>query len=455
MLQRTATALTAWSTRWVPDAWIIAVLLTLVTVLLALLFTTSRPDQLVVYWGNGFWALLSFAMQMALIILSGYILSTTPLFGRALNALAGVPRSPAQAVALMALVSMLLGWINWGLSIVGSAVFVRYMASRQRGVDYRLLVATAYLGLGVMWHSGLSASAPLLVATPRHFMEDRMGLVPITETIFNPFNLVLALVVLVAMTALAPAMHPRKQDVVEADRRLLLHPVAGGADGEPAAAQAPRRLTPAQWLSQAPIVNLAVGLAGLFWVAAAVVSRGFAAVDLNFVIFVFLMLGILLHWTPQSFLRSAEDGSVYIWGVVIQFPFYAGIFGIIQSSGLDKVIANWFVAIANAQTFPIIIYWYSAVLNYIVPSGGSKWAIEAPYVIEAANQIGISPALAVVSYAWGDMATDIIQPFWAIPLLGVAKLEFRHIMGYCLIFFAIYAVLVSIAFTLVPFLGLF
>jgi short-chain fatty acids transporter len=455
MLQRTATALTAWSTRWVPDAWIIALLLTVVTVLLALVFTQSRPDQVVLYWGNGFWALLSFAMQMALIILTGYILSTTPLFRRALNTLASAPRSPAQAIALMAVVSMVLGWINWGLSIVGSAVFVRYMASRQRGVDYRLLVATAYLGLGVMWHSGLSASAPLLVATPRHFMEDRMGLVPITQTIFNPFNLALALVVLVAMATVAPAMHPRKEDVVEADRRLLLQPVAGGSDCDVAAAPGPLRLTPAEWLSSTPIVNFVLALAGLFWVATTLASRGFTAVDLNFVNFVFLMLGVLLHWTPKSFLRAAEEGSGYIWGVVIQFPFYAGIFGIIQSSGLDKVIANWFVAVANAQTFPIIVYWYSAILNYIVPSGGSKWAIEAPYVIEAANQIGVSPALAVVSYAWGDMATDIIQPFWAIPLLGMAKLEFRDIMGYCLIFFAVYAVLVSLAFVLVPFLGVF
>lgn len=454
MLQTLAAALTRWSTRWVPDAWIIAVFLTLVTVILALIFTPTSPAQVVTHWGNGFWVLLTFAMQMALIIMTGYILSTTPVFRRLLDALAGVPRSPRQAVALMAVVSMALAWINWGLSIVGSAVFVRYMVTRQRGVDYRLLVATAYLGLGVMWHSGLSASAPLLVATPKHFMEDRMGLVPITDTIFNPFNLVLALIVLLVMTAIAPAMHPRREDVVEAEPGLMFQPVAGGAVEAPAAEQ-PRVRTPAEWISSSPIVNLVVGLSGLAWIASTVAVKGFAAIDLNFVNFTFLMLGVLLHWTPSSFLKSAEEGGGYIWGVVVQFPFYAGIFGIIQNSGLDKVIATWFVAIANQQSFPFIIYWYSGILNYIVPSGGSKWAIEAPYVIEAAKQVGVSNSLAVVTYAWGDMATDIIQPFWAIPLLGVAKLEFRDIMGYCIIFFLAYAVLVSIAFLLVPYLGLF
>jgi len=265
---------------------------------------------------------------------------------------------------------------------------------------------------------------------------------------------VLALVVLLVMTAIAPAMHPRRDHVVEADPGLRFQPVAGGAVDAPAA-EASRARTPAEWISSSPIVNLVVGVSGLAWVAFTVAAKGFTAIDLNFVNFTFLMLGVLLHWTPNSFLKSAEEAGGYIWGVVVQFPFYAGIFGIIQNSGLDKVIANWFVAIANQQTFPFIIYWYSGILNYIVPSGGSKWAIEAPYVIEAAKQVGVSNALAVVTYAWGDMATDIIQPFWAIPLLGVAKLEFRDILGYCIIFFLAYAVLVSVAFLLVPYLGVF
>ncbi len=454
MLQRLATVLTRWSTRWVPDAWIIAVILSIVTVILSLIFTPSSVDKIALSWGNGFWSLLSFAMQMSLIIMTGYILATTPVFSRLLNALAGLPKNPPQAVALMALVSMVLAWFNWGLSIVGSAVFVRYMVTRQRGIDYRLLVATAYLGLGTMWHSGLSASAPLLVATPKHFMEAQMGIIPITATIFNPFNLGLSLVVLVLMTAMAPAMHPRKEDVVEADPSMMIAPVRGGSGGTVAAAPS-KVMTPAEWISNSPIVNLVVGISGLAWIALTVGAKGFNAINLDFVNFTFLMLGVLLHWRPTSFLKAAMEGGGYIWGVVIQFPFYAGILGIIQGTGLDKVIATWFVSIANQDSYPFIIYWYSSILNYIVPSGGSKWAIEAPYVIEAAKQIGVSPALAVVTYAWGDMGTDIIQPFWAIPLLGVAKLEFRDIMGYCVLFFVVYAVAISIGFAIVPFLHLF
>jgi len=445
MLQKMASASTRWSTRWVPDAWVIAVILTIVAYFLGIFFTKSSSYQLIQYWGRGFWVLLSFGMQMCLIIMTGYILATTPIFSRILNGLAGVPKSPRGCIALMALVSMVLAWVNWGLSIVGSAVFVRFLAKKQKGVDYRLLVATAYLGLGTMWHSGLSASAPLLVATPKHFLEKEMGVIPITETIFHPFNLLLALVILIALTIMGPFMHPKKGDEIEADPALF-------KDSESAKPAKPKAqdMTPALRLENSPAINLIVGICGLIWLGWHFGQRGFAGINLDVVNFAFLMIGILLHWTPASFLKAAQEGGSFIWGVVVQFPFYAGIFGIIQFSGLATVMGDWFTAIATKETYPFIVVWYSGVLNYIVPSGGSKWAIEAPYIMAAAKNLGVSNAMTVIAYAWGDMVTDVIQPFWAIPLLGVAKLGFRDIMGYCMIYFLFYMVIISLGFLLLP-----
>jgi short-chain fatty acids transporter len=258
MLQKLASASTRWSTRWVPDAWVIAVILTIVAYSLGLFFTKSSAYQLIQHWGNGFWVLLSFGMQMCLIIMTGYILATTPIFSKILNGLAGLPKSPKGCIALMALVSMGLAWINWGLSIVGSAVFVRFMVKKQRGVDYRLLVATAYLGLGTFWHSGLSASAPLLVATPKHFLEKEIGIIPITETIFHPFNLLLALGVLILMVIIGPLMHPKKGEETEASPEVM----------EEAGFQSPPRptgdaLTPALRLEHSPLINMIVGLCGV------------------------------------------------------------------------------------------------------------------------------------------------------------------------------------------------
>jgi short-chain fatty acids transporter len=443
MLQRLAGAMTRWSTRWVPDAWIIAVILSVITFVLGLAFTRSTPYQLVQYWGNGFWILLSFAMQMSLIIVTGYILATTPLFTRLLDGLAGLPRSPRGAIAVMALVSMLLAWLNWGLSIVGSAVFTRFVARKQQGVDYRLLVATAYLGLGVMWHSGLSGSATLLVATPKHFLEGDIGVIPITETTFHPFNLLLAGVILVALTVFGPTMHPRREDTVTVDPALL-------ADAAVTPPARPAHPTPALRLEHSPAVNLVVALAGFVWLWWYLGEKGFAGINIDLVNFTLLMVGVLLHWTPASFLKAATEAGGFIWGVVIQFPFYAGIFGIIRYSGLAEVMAGWFTAVASQSTYPFVVLWYSGILNYIVPSGGSKWAIEAPYVITAGKALGVPNPITILAYAWGDMVTDIIQPFWAIPLLGVAKLEFRDIMGYCLLYFAVYMVIISVAFLLLP-----
>lgn len=446
LLQKLASASTRWSTRWVPDAWVIAVILTIVSYFLGLIFTKSTNYQLIQHWGNGFWVLLSFGMQMCLIIMTGYILATTPVFSKALNALAGVPKGPKGSIALMAVVSMGLAWINWGLSIVGSAVFVRFMAKKQKGVDYRLLVATAYLGLGTFWHSGLSASAPLLVATPKHFLEKEMGIIPITETIFHPFNLLLALVVLVCLTIIGPLMHPKKGDEVEADPELV-EEATFEAPPKPSAEE----MTPALWMENSPVINLIVGICGIIWLIWHFGQKGFAGINLDVVNFAFLMVGVLLHWTPASFLKAALEGGSFIWGVVVQFPFYAGIFGIIKFSGLAEVMANWFTAIASKDTYPFIVMWYSGILNYIVPSGGSKWAIEAPYIMQAATNLGVSAPATVIAYAWGDMVTDVIQPFWAIPLLGVAKLGFRDIMGYCMVYFLFYMVIISIGFLLAPF----
>jgi short-chain fatty acids transporter len=447
LLQKLASASTRWSTRWVPDAWVIAVILTIAAFILGLLFTKATAFQLVQNWGSGFWTLLSFGMQMALVIMTGYILAVTPFFSRLLNGLAGLPKSNKAAIAMMAVVSMGLAFINWGLSIVGSAVFVRFMARKQKGVDYRLLVSTAYLGLGVMWHSGLSASAPLLVATPKHFLEKEIGIIPITETIFHPFNLLLALSVAVVLTIIGPMMHPKKEETVAADPTQIEE---SGFEAPPK--PKPGEMTPALWIEHTPVINLIVGVSGIIWLVWYFGQKGVMGINLDVVNFIFLIIGILLHWTPASFLKAALEGGSFIWGVIIQFPFYAGIFGIIKFSGLSDIMGDWFTAIATKDTYPFIVVWYSGILNYIVPSGGAKWAIEAPYIMTAAKNLGVSGPVTVIAYAWGDMVTDVIQPFWAIPLLGVAKLGFRDIMGYCMVYFLVYMVIISVGFWFLPYM---
>lgn len=442
-LSRLATALTALSQRWIPSAFAIAVLLTFVTFGLAMGVGGASPMQAVIEWGDGFWTLLPFAMQMSLVILTGYIVSAAPAVDRLFSRLAAMPRSPRGAVVLMALVSMGLAWFHWGLSIVGCAMFVRHVARAQRHVDYRLLVAAAYFGMGATWHSGLSASAPLLVATPGHFLEDRIGVIPITQTIFHPFNLVLTVVVVVLLAALAAALHPRPSDTVsvEPERLEML--------GRFAPPDPPRTRTAAAFIDHSWWLNGLVGGIGVTWLVWHFTSRGFV-LTLDVLNFAFLMLGILLHRSPASLLAASEQGASLLAGVVLQFPFYAGMYGIIQGTGLSEALGAWIAQAANPRAFPLLLYWYSGVVNYFVPSGGSKWAIEAPYLVEAAERLGLGVDQVVMAYAWGDMATDLIQPFWALPLLAAARLDFRDIMGYATLVFLVYAALVSVAFWMLP-----
>ncbi len=474
-LVRIAEALGRFSARFVPSAFSIAVLLTLFTFVLAMTWGKASPPLVLKGWGDGFWELLTFSMQMALVMFTGYLLALSRPVSRLLEAVSSLAKSPRGAVALMAFASMALAYVNWGLSIVGSAMLVRFVARRQPQVDYRLLVACAYFGLGATWHSGLSASAPLLVATPRHFLESKIGIVPIDATLFSSFNLLLLAVVVVVLTALAWVMHPPPERALRIDPALLEQL---GSHQPPV----PADKSMASWLDHARVLNYAFAIAGAVWLVrhlmfaalgdsaqaiteafvagrygewlGRVVKDGFPALvqsgwrhfNINIVNFTFLMLAVALHGTPAALLKAAEQAASVLSGIVLQFPLYAGIYGVFKATGLTEKIGEVFVSLCTQKTFPLVVYWYSGLVNYFVPSGGSKWAIEAPYLLEAATRLGVPADKVVLAYAWGDMATDLIQPFWALPLLAVARLEFKDILGFLLLAFLVYLPLVSLAF---------
>jgi short-chain fatty acids transporter len=454
-LARAVNAAASWSARWVPNSFAIACLLTLVTFVLVVTVAGKNPIAAEGYWTKGFWELLELTMQLSLIVLTGYIVAVSPAMSRLLEFVAGLASTERGAVALMGLVSMTASWLHWGLGLIAGPIFLQFLVRRHPRIDYRLAVAAGYLGSSCTWHAGLSGSAPLLMATPKNFMEAQAGLIPVSLTTFSAFNLSLTAVVVSVITVALVRLYPRTSDV-RTTEDVLGKQTAASKEPEPVDAHthAVARgsgFTFAGFIEHRYALNLVMGALGVtaFW---SLYAEGGYRVSLNVFNFAFLFLALLLHPSPASFTRAAARGAGYLHGIVIQFPFYAGMYGLIRYSGLAEIIGRWFVSIASPRTFPVIIYWYSGILSYFIPSGGSKWAVEAPYVLSAAKTLGVAAPHAVLAYAWGDMSTHFLQPFWAIPLLAIARVEFKDIVGYLAVLFVVNFVLVSAAFMLLPYL---
>ncbi len=427
-----------------PSAFSIAAGLTLIIFLAGWLVGRASPVDCIGYWGDGFWLLLEFGMQMCLMLVAGYLLASSPPVRRLLDLLTSLFRTPRSAIAGLAILSMSLSWINWALGIVGGAVLARLFASRITQIDLRLIVTVAYLGLGCTWHAGLSASAPLLIATPGHFLESEMGVIPTDVTIFHPFNLLLTVAVLISLTLFVWQLArwtPFSSSQMRAQRARL---EAIDSSTPPVEYREGKRSL-ATILDRGYWLNGMLGTCGLVWVVTTWLDHELQ-VTFNSINFLLLFLGITLHPSPNSVTRSAKEAVSFVHGIILQFPFYAGMFGIIKGAGLSEVMGNAFVSIASPRTLPLLVYWYSGFVNYFVPSGGSKWAIEAPYLVEAAQNLGVPVNQVVLAYAWGDMATNLLHPFWALPLITATGLEFREILGYGIVIFCFYVSLVSLAF---------
>ncbi len=448
--------LSRWTMRWVPHSLIVALILNLIVFVLALIWgdVGYNPITVIKAWGDGFWVLLRFAMQMCLILLTGYIVAVSPPVDKALAWLARLPNpdKPWQTILLMGLITNILAFINWGLSIVGAAIFVIYLVRHQPKVDFRLLLATAYLGLGCIWHMGLSASAPLMVTDPESFLIKTGVLkevIPTSRTLFTPINLGVAAFTLIFTSAFMAIMHP------PAEKTLAMTPerLKEVERWVPPEKPAPEKMSPSDKINWWPGWGVIFGIMAAIYLWLWYSKKGFAGLGLNSVNFMFLFAGLLLHWYPPRFVSAALAGANKLWGIIVQFPLYAGIFGMMKYTALAQVITHAFVAAATPRTYPLFMYWVAGILNYFVPSGGSEWIMMSPIIIPAGEALGVSPATVTLTYAWGDMMSDVIQPFWAIALCEITGIKFREMMGYCVAVWIPYLIYMSIACLLAP-LGL-
>src|SRR6516165_9410525 len=433
VLARLGLRFTNWAERWFPDAYVF-VALAVAVVAIAALLNGAPPATVARSFGDGFWSLITFTMQAAMIVISGSVVASSLPVAKLINGLAALPRTGRSAVASTAAVAMLTSLLHWGFSLIFSGLLVRALARRaDLRMDYRAAAAAGYLGLGATWALGLSSAAAQLQANPASLPKallDITGVIPFGQTIFLWQSLVLAAVLLVISVVLALLSAPSDAKAVTA--QMMGQTIEAG--------QVPLvpRKRPGEWLEYNPILTLVVVALGGGWLAQEFAMKDAidAISDLNTYNLIFLMLGTLLHWRPKSFLNAAAKAVPATTGILIQFPLYGGIAAMMTAAkgfGGESVadrLAHVFVNLTSASTFPIVMGVYSAVLGFFVPSGGGKWIIEAPYVMQAANDLKVHLGWAVQVYNAAEALPNLINPFWMLPLLGVLGLRARDIVGF-------------------------
>lgn len=432
LLARAGSRIADFCERWFPDAFVFA-LGAIVLVYAGGLAIGVSASKLTNEFGNGFWSLVNFTMQMALVIVGGFVVASSPPVARVTSWLASIPKTARGAIAFTAAFAMLSSLISWGLSLIFTGLLVREitkrLAEKNIRVDYRAIGAAAYLGLGSVWALGLSSSAALLQATKSSIPPSLLpitGVIPLTKTIFLWQSLAMAAILITVSVFVAYFSAPDDAETRTASEM--------GAAYEPLVIEKS---------DDSPILSVIVAALMIWYLAMNVREKGgFAALDLNNFNFAFLALGLLLHWRPKSFLRAVSKSVPATAGVLIQFPFYGGIFGMISKTPISEHLSHLFVLVTTKSTFPVVVALYSAILGMFVPSGGGKWVVEAPYVMSAAKQWGEHLGWTVQIYNAAEALPNLINPFWMLPLMGILNVRARDLAGYSILQLMFHAPLV-------------
>ena len=442
MLERIGLRFESFVRRFMPDPFVLAIALTLLTFLLAKLNTDKSVSSLLEIWfygvkndnaKSGFWGLLDFAMQMVLVVVTGEAIAASPPVHRALCRLAKIPKTAFGSAAFVSFVAMSLGWLHWGFGLIAASLLAREVAiqakSRGMKLHYPLIGAAAYTAQ-LIWHGGLSGSAPLKVneAKPPHFLFDLIGQVPLSQTVLTPMNLTACAILLASVPFIIAAMTPKPENCLEASDETLAE--------RNAATYVADRSTLAGTIDASPLSTYALVAMGAAVLVLHFKNKGFD-LNPNIVNFIFLMIGLALHGSPVAYMKAAGQSMKGAAGIVIQFPLYGGIMGLMIGSGLGEQIAGIFTHLATAKTLPFFTYIASVSSKLFIPSGGGEWAVEGPVMLRAAKELGANTGKTIMAVAYGNMVGNMFQPFWALPLLGIMNLKAKEIMGYCLVIFCV------------------
>lgn len=419
-----------WFKRLIPSPMLIAVLLTGFTFVVCLLTLEDKSIQsafsLFDYWQKGFWELLEFSMQMVLILVLGHMIALSPSVDRLLGKITALAKTAPQGVALIALSAVMAGFINWGLCLILGAVLARKMGQhfQENGIkgNYALMAAAGYSGM-VVWHGGLSGSAPLKVAESHHFLIEKIGQVTVDQTIFSSSNLLISLALLLCIPLFFAWLARRFAS------KEISFPFPPSA--KPEAEKSKNKEKGWERWEQIPLPALVFSGLILFTSIYLLITKGIGqTINLNMINFMLFGMALLLHGNFHRFQHAGGLALQGALGIVLQFPIYGGIMGLMKYSGLGIALSGFFVQYASPFTFPMYTFFSAALVNFFIPSGGGQWAIQGPIVVEAAQNLGLSIPQAIMAIAYGDQVSNMLQPFWALPLLGITGLKAKDILPF-------------------------
>jgi short-chain fatty acids transporter len=428
--------------RYFPSPLSIALLLSLFSFLLALVFTKGNASfvdytlELADYWYSGLFksSLLEFTLHMMLILVLGHIIALSPLATRIIDKVLVFCDSTARSAFLVSLLTILVAYFNWGFALIFGAIFARKVgekfAKERKTLNYPMVAVAAYAGM-MVWHGGLSGSAPITVAGESHTYVSQIGVISIAETLFSSMNVFNSIVLLLAVPLFFYFMGKRNPGFQVPSIQWKETNVSSE---NPAA-------LPAERFESKSLVGWVFGamfLLYFIYLSVVKVQEGaslLSVLNLQSTNLLLLGLAFLLQGSIKNFLSAVNEAIGDVSGILIQFPLYFGIMGIIQGSGLAGMIAGMFTSFSNEITLPIFTFFSAGILNVFVPSGGGQWQIQAPIIIESAVQSGVSMPKMIMAMCYGDQLTNMLQPFWALPLLGITQLSARDILPYCLLIF--------------------
>ena len=431
LFQKIGLRLANWTEKWFPDALVFAFLGVFIVFVLGLILKES-PRQLIMAGGKGFWSLVPFTMQMMMVIVGGYVFATAPLIHQMIERVAAFPKRPCSAIVTIAFFSMLSSLLSWGFSLIFSALLVRAMARKIKGLDYRAAGAAAYLGLGAIWALGLSSSAALMMSSASSIPPELLqisGVLPLSQTLFLWQNGVMVLALFILSLLIAYFSAPQEIDAKTAQDFKIDLSIESNSSTLPTL-----RRRPGEFLEHHPLPNIMMAvLLGTYLIYTFKNSPQsvLSALDLNTYNLIFLTLGLLLHRTPYRFLKAVQSAVPATGSVLIQFPFYGMIFGMIVNTRISHWLSEAFVQLTTSHTYSLWVAFYSALLGVFIPSGGSKWIIEAPYILQAANLHQVHLGWVVQIYNAAEALPNLINPFWMLPLLAILGLKAKDIVGFC------------------------